>query len=107
MAKQEKYRIDFYSLEGYIGRVSLYYEGYTGAVTNLTGGARPFVLREFNTEENIFKPIRAQLAEIEILASATGAKVEDFLASNDTDIQIYFYYYTKSITYCTTSYTNK
>ena len=101
MAKQEKYRIDFYSLEGYQGRISLYYEGYTGAVTNLTGGARPFVLREFNTEENIFKPIRAQLAEIEILASATGAKVEDFLASNDTDIQIYFYYYTLAEVYWT------
>lgn len=92
MAKQEKYRIEFYSLEGYQARVSLYYEGYTGAVTTLTGGARPFVLREFNTEENIFKPIRAQLAEIEILASSTGAKLEDFLASNDTDIQVYFYY---------------
>lgn len=92
MAKQEKYRIEFYSLEGYQARISLYYEGYSGSVTTLTGGARPFVLREFNTEENIFKPIRAQLAEIEILASATGAKIEDFLASNDTDIQVYFYY---------------
>ena len=101
MAKQEKYRIEFYSLEGYQARISLYYEGYTGAVTTLTGGARPFVLREFNTEEDIFKPIRAQLAEIEILASATGAKLEDFLASNDTDIQIYFYYYNLSEVYWT------
>ena len=101
MAKQEKYRIEFYSLEGYQARVSFYYEGYTGAVTTLTAGARPFVLKEFNTEENIFKPIRAQLAEIEILASATGTKLEDFLATNDTDIQIYFYYYTFSEVYWT------
>lgn len=101
MAKQEKYRIDFYSLEGYQGRVSLYYEGYTGSVINLTAGERPFVLREFNTEENIYKPIRAQLAEIDILASATGSKLEDFLATSDTDIQIYFYYYNLSEVYWT------
>lgn len=101
MAKQEKYRIDFYSLEGYQGRVSLYYEGYTGAVVNLIGGERPFVLREFNTEENIYKPIRAQVAEIEILASSTGSVLEDFLATSDTDIQIYFYYYNLSEVYWT------
>lgn len=101
MAKQEKYRIDFYSLEGYQARVSLYYEGYTGSVTTLTAGARPFVLKEFNTEEDIYKPIRAQLAEIEILASATGSKLEDFLATSDTDIQIYFYYYNLSEVYWT------
>lgn len=101
MAKQEKYRIDFYSLEGYQGRVSLYYEGYTGAVINLVGGERPFVLREFNTEENIYKPIRAQLAEIEILASATGTKLDDFLATSDTDIQVYFYYYSFGEVYWT------
>jgi len=101
LAKQEKYRIDFYSLEGYQARVSLYYEGYTGSVTTLTAGARPFVLKEFNTEEDIYKPIRAQLAEIEILASATGSKLEDFLATSDTDIQIYFYYYNLSEVYWT------
>jgi len=101
LAKQEKYRIDFYSLEGYQGRVSLYYEGYTGAVTNLTSGARPFVLKEFNTEDNIFKPIRAQLAEIEILASSTGVTLENFLATSDTDIQVYFYYYNLSEVYWT------
>jgi hypothetical protein len=101
LAKQEKYRIDFYSLEGYQGRVSLYYEGYTGAVINLVGGERPFVLREFNTEENIYKPIRAQLAEIEILASATGTKLDDFLATSDTDIQVYFYYYSFGEVYWT------
>jgi len=101
LAKQEKYRIEFYSLEGYIGRVSLYYEGYTGAVTNLTAGARPFVLKEFNTEDNIFKPIRAQLAEIEILASSTGVTLENFLATSDTDIQVYFYYYNLGEVYWT------
>lgn len=101
MAKQEKYRIEFYSLEGYQARVSLYYEGYTGSINTLTGGPKPFLLREFNTDENIFKPIRAQLAEIEILASASGAKLEDFLASNDTDIQVYFYYYNLAEVYWT------
>lgn len=101
MAKQEKYRIEFYSLEGYIGRISLYYEGYTGVVNTITGGPRPFVLKEFNTEENIYKPIRAQLAEIQILASASGTKLDDFLATSDTDIQVYFYYYTLGEVYWT------
>ena len=85
MAKQEKYRINFISREGYIGIVSFYYEGYTGSVIELEGGQRPFVLREFNTEEDIYKPIRPQLAEIEIVTNSTGVSVDNFLSENESD----------------------
>lgn len=92
MAKSEKYRIDFKTLDGYDARVQFLYEGYTGSVINLVGGSRPFVLREFNTDEDVFKPIRPQLAEIEILASASGVSIDNFLADQDTDILVIFSY---------------
>lgn len=92
MARAEKYRIDFKTLDGHDARVQFLYEGYSGAITNLTGGIRPFVLREFNTDEDLFKPIRPQLAEIEILASASGVTIDSFLADQDTDILVIFSY---------------
>ena len=92
MARAEKYRIDFKTLDGHDARVQFLYEGYSGAITNLTGGSRPFVLREFNTDEDLFKPVRPQLAEIEILASASGVTIDSFLADQDTDILVIFSY---------------
>lgn len=93
MAKQEKYRIEFTTGDGYAARVMFYFEGYTGPVINLEGGARPFVLREFNTEENLFKPLRPQLAEIEIVTNGTGVSLDDFLADSERDIEVLFQYY--------------
>lgn len=99
MARQEKYRIDFKTLDGYDARVQFLYEGYTGSVINLVGGGRPFVLKEFNTDEDLFKPVRPQLAEIEILASASGVSIDNFLADQDTDILIIFSYINVSQVY--------
>jgi len=92
LAKAEKYRIDFKTLQGDSCRVSFFYEGFVGSVTTLYGGIRPFVLKEFNTDEDLFKPIRPQMAEIEILASSTGVDIDDFLATNDTDIEVRFFF---------------
>ena len=92
MAKAEKYRINFKTGDNYDAQISFFYEGYVGAVTTLIGGTRPFILREFNTDEDLFKPIRPQLAEIEILASASGISLDAFLANADTDIEVRFYY---------------
>lgn len=49
----------------------------------LYGGSRPFVLSEFNQNNDFFKPIRPQQATIEILASASGAELEDFITEDD------------------------
>ena len=91
MAKALKYRIEFYSKDGYLCQVDFKYEGYTaGIVYYLDGGARPFVLREFNTDDNLFKPIRPLLAEINIVTNSSSVSIEDFLADQDTDIEITF-----------------
>lgn len=99
MAKQEKYRIDFTTGDGHPARVMFYFEGYTGPVINLEGGAKPFVLREFNTDENLFKPLRPQLAEIEIVTNGTGVSLDNFLANSESDIEVLFQYYELSEIY--------
>lgn len=99
MAFSEKYRIDFKSLDGYDCRVQFWFDGYGGSVINLSGGPRPFVLKEFNTDEDLYKPIRPQMAEIEILASTSGVSIDDFLADDDTDIYVTFAYNNVSIGY--------
>jgi len=99
MAYAEKYRIDFKSLDGYDCRVGFWFDGYGGSVNALRGGPRPFVLKEFNTDEDLFKPIRPQLAEIEIVANSSGVSIDDFLSDNDTDIYVTFAYNNVSVGY--------
>lgn len=90
MAKAEKYRIEFKSADGWDCIVKFNFEGFVGSSTTLTGGVKPFVLREFNTDEDIFKPIRPQMAEVEILTNSTGVTIEDFYSANDSDISVTF-----------------
>ena len=66
------------------------FEGFTGASTTLIGSARPFVLKEFNTDDDIFKPLRPQMAEMSFIASASGVSIDNFLMNNDNDIIVYF-----------------
>lgn len=99
MAKAEKYRIDFKSLDGYDCRVSFFFEGFIGSITNLTGAARPFVLREFNTDENLFKPIRPQMAEIQFATDSFGVQMDAFLSDADTDIEVRFAYGDLNVVY--------
>lgn len=90
MAKVLKYKIDFKSNDNQDCQVQFLYEGYSGAVTTLEGGGKPFVLREFNSDDDIFKPIRAMMAEIEIVTNVNGVQIEDFFADQDSDILIRF-----------------
>jgi hypothetical protein len=93
LAKALKYRVEFYSKEGTLCQVDFLYEGYTaGIVYYLDGGARPFVLREFNTDDNLFKGIRPFLAEIQIVTNSSSVSIDDFLADQDTDIEVRFWY---------------
>ena len=82
----EKYRILFKTLEGHDCVIRFDFTNYTGASTTLIGADKPFVLREFNTDENIFKPVRPQQAEIQILTDKNGVSIDDFLANTDSEI---------------------
>lgn len=86
----EKYRYTFNSLGFYDCTVRFDFTGYVGASTTLVATDRPFVLKEYNTDEDIFKPVRPQMAEMSFIASATGVSIDDFLADNDNDITVYF-----------------
>lgn len=90
MARAEKYYINFQSGDGYICRVGFLYEGFTGTSSEIEGGARPFVLKEFNSDDDIFKPVRALMGEVEILTNVNGVQIEDFFADQDSDIAITF-----------------
>jgi hypothetical protein len=92
LAKALKYRIEFNSGDNFICRCDFYYEGFTGDMIELEHGARPFVLKEFNSDDNIFKPIRAMMAEIEIVTNVNGVQIEDFYADNDSDIELRFFF---------------
>jgi hypothetical protein len=90
LAKAEKYRYSFKSHEGQTCVVRFDFEGFTGASTTLVGAARPFVLKEFNNDDDIFKPLRPQMAEMSFIASASGVSIDNFLMDNDDDIIVYF-----------------
>lgn len=90
MAKQEKYRLEFVNRQGDACNVQFHYEGWTGSVTNLTPATKPFVLSEYNTDENIFKGFRPQQATINIIASDSSVTMENFMTENDDDILVIF-----------------
>jgi hypothetical protein len=90
LAKALKYYIEFYSKDGNLCQVDFYYEGHVGGITALNGGGRPFVLKEFNTDDDLFKPIRPFLAEINIVTDSSSVSIDDFLADQDTDIEVRF-----------------
>ena len=92
MAKAVKYRIEFYNLKNQLCQVDFLYEGYTGGVvTYLDGGSRPFVLSEFNTDDDLFKPIRPQFATIQLIGNNI-ITIDDFIVDNDNDIEVRFTY---------------
>lgn len=88
MAKQIKYQYSFKSFSGDDCEVKFYFEGWTGSITRLSPGARPFTIREYNSDNDFFKPIRPFQAEMEILSDLVT--IEDFLANADDDILVEF-----------------
>lgn len=86
----EKYRITFNSLEGQTCVVRFDFLSYTGATIELVGATKPFTLQEYNTEENLFKPVRPLMATINILTSASGVTMDNFIADTDSEITVWF-----------------
>ena len=84
-----KYRITFKTLQDDTCKVDLFIDGYAGSVTNLEPSLNPFVLREFNSDEDIYKPLRPQQAEINFI-SQSGVSIDDFLGNSDTYCYVAF-----------------
>ena len=80
--------MDFTSIDGKTYQVQFRIEGASSPTIELTAGARPVVFREYNTEEDIFKPIRTFLCEIQIQTNVNGVSIDTFTANNDTDIEV-------------------
>jgi len=85
----EKYNITFKTRQDQTCKVRMYIDGYTGSIINLEGASNPFVLREFNTDEDIYKPLRPQEATISFL-SQTGVSIDDFLGNSDVFCYVAF-----------------
>jgi hypothetical protein len=92
LAKALKYQMAFKTVDNKDVTVDFRVEGATGPVVELQAGVRPVVFREYNTEEDIFKPIRAFLCEIQIMTNVNGVTIDTFIANNDTDIQAIVHY---------------
>ena len=80
-----KYKMEFQNAQGYdcVLNFILPDEDYAGDAIPIYGGPRPFVLSEFNQDNDFFKPIRPQQATIEVLASINGVEIDDFITEDD------------------------
>lgn len=78
----EKYNIIFKTRQDQTCKVRMYIDGYSGAIIELKGALSPFTLSEFNTDEDIYKPLRPQQATISFV-SQTGVTIDDFLGNSD------------------------
>jgi hypothetical protein len=90
MAYGLKYNSEFVNAQGHTCNLYLYYKDYSGATISLNSGLRSFVLREFNSDNDFYKPIRPQQAEFEILADVVT--LESFLFNDDDSVQVQFYW---------------
>ena len=88
MAKAIKYKYFFKSFSGDDCEVQFWFEGHTAGFSVLNGGLRPFVLKEYNSSNDIFKPTRAFQAEMEILSDLVT--IEDFIVEGDDSILVQF-----------------
>jgi hypothetical protein len=89
MAYQIKYRITFKTLQGDTCKVNLFIDGYSGAITELDPASNPFILQEFNSDEDIYKPLRPQQATINFISQPT-VSIDDFLSNSDTYCYVAF-----------------
>jgi hypothetical protein len=91
MAFAVKYRINFNTLEGDACIVDMLFDNYVGSVIILDPSARPFVLREFNNDEDLYKPLRPKQAEINFI-SQTGISINDFIGNSDEFCRVEFFH---------------
>jgi hypothetical protein len=85
-----KFRMEFTNAQDTLCVVKFDFSDYNDEAILLFGGARPFVLQEFNSDDDLFKPVRPMQATIEVLASAAGVDLEDFLTDDDQTVKVRF-----------------
>jgi hypothetical protein len=85
-----KFRMEFTNAQDTLCVVKFDFSDYNDEAILLFGGPRPFVLQEFNSDEDLFKPVRPMQATIELLASAAGVDLEDFLTDDDQTVKVRF-----------------
>lgn len=80
-----KYKMEFQNAQGYYCVLNFILDDafYAGDPIPIYGGPRPFVLSEFNQDNDFFKAIRPQQATIEVLASINGVEIDDFITEDD------------------------
>ena len=80
-----KYKMEFQNAQGYDCVLNFIFpdQDYAGDPIPIYGGPRPFVLSEFNQDNDFFKAIRPQQATMEVLASINGVEVDDFITEDD------------------------
>lgn len=85
----EKYNIIFKTRQNQDCKVRMYIDGYSGSIIELKGALSPFTLSEFNSDEDIYKPLRPQQATISFV-SQTGVEIDDFLGNSDVFCYVAF-----------------
>lgn len=90
MSYAVKYQYSFKSFENDDCVVYFFVKDYSGGITILDPGASPFILREFNTDRDFFKPIRGFQAEMQVLATPS-ISLEDFVFNEDDSVLVQFF----------------
>lgn len=80
------YYYDWRNVQGHYCRVIIDKKADSSAWVELTPGGNPFILKEYNTDEDFYKPVRGLQATMEILAS--GVTVDDFLGLEDDTFKV-------------------
>lgn len=84
-----KYRYFFKTMEGDDCRVDFSFkEAPNEGITIINPGMPPFILREFNSDQDFFKPLRPFLAEMTILSDMVT--IEDFIHPEDDGVKVEF-----------------
>lgn len=86
-----KYTMTFYTPEQEQCKVDLHITGYSGDPITINPAENAFILQEYNSEDDIFKPIRGQQATINFIANSS-INIDDFYSNTDTYCRAYFYF---------------
>lgn len=90
MSYELKYRYTFRSIRSENCRVDIRIKGAEPGLTILDPGINPFVLREFNSDQDFFKPTRSFVAELQIVNS--NVSMEDFLSEESDGVMVQFFF---------------